>query len=94
MERSRSKKKPAKRVLSIEGAFQRDVVTDDDLELVADKQAQAWRVEQEMQQAVARLKARLEHGATVKATRYYFDRELGMVRTESRARRRKGDEQA
>lgn len=69
-------------MLSIKGGSPReDVVDDIDLELIADLQAEEWQIQQKLQRAVNVLESRILHGATVQTNRFYFDRNLRMVRS-------------
>lgn len=58
-----------------------DVVTDEDLETIAELQAASWRADKLTQEANAGLRSRILHGAIVRAKRYYWDSSLGMVRS-------------
>lgn len=74
-------RKPMRKVLSIKGMHEPDVVRDEDLEVVAELQAQAWKAEKAAQRATEALRARILTGARVDADRFYWDAELGMVRS-------------
>lgn len=67
--------------MSIRGAHQPDVLRDEDLEFVAELQAEAWTAEKRAQKATEAIRHRILAGARVSSTRYYWDAELGMVRS-------------
>ncbi len=73
-------RKPMK-VAAIRGEHRPDVVRDEDLEIVSELQAEAWKAEKRAQRATEQLRARISHGARVEAKRYRWDAELGMVRS-------------
>jgi hypothetical protein len=71
-----------RKVQSISGGAPPDDVIDEmDLEIVADLQAEEWKVQQRLQHAVNALETRILHGARVVAKSRKWDPELRMVRT-------------
>ncbi len=83
-------RKPVVKVLTIKGErSENDVLTDDDFELVAELQGEAWKAERLAQKAVDRIESRILHGARIEARRYYFDQDLRMVRSVKETRPRK-----
>lgn len=69
------------KVASIRGDHKEDLVRDEDLEAVALLQAEAWKTEKLAQRATEALRYRILAGARVVSKRYYYDSELGMVRS-------------
>jgi len=61
------------------------------LQRLADLQAAEWLASQATHKAALLIRQRIAEGASVEPGRLYFDEDLRMVRTERRARRRKGD---
>lgn len=76
------KKKPAARVLSIQGGRLADVViTQEKLRLVASLQEAEWLANRAAQRAVMELEAALFHGAQIEPGPLSFDPDLRMVRS-------------
>ena len=74
-------RKPPIKVYSIQGKPEPEIVEDEDLEVVAELQAEAWRADKKAQKATEILRARILAGARIESSRFYWDAELGMVRS-------------
>jgi peptide subunit release factor 1 (eRF1) len=58
-----------------------DVLSDNELERVAELQALAWQAHRSAAAAALELETRIRHGATIESERYWWDPELKMVRS-------------
>lgn len=57
------------------------MITDDDLKFVSELQAEAWKAEKRAQKASETIRLRLMGGGRIESQNYYWDSELGMVRS-------------
>lgn len=57
----------------------RDVILDEDMEIVAELQDRAWRAAGLAQRAADQIRIRIEGGATIKARRFVWDGDLSEV---------------
>lgn len=76
-----NERRPMGKVMSISV----DYLTDADYATAAELQAHTLRAQQVERAFLEGLKQRLEHGALDKGQKYYFDRDLGIVRRRDKA---------
>ena len=82
-------KKPPKKalVVALRGSFHPSIVTQAQLEDLVDAQRAEWSASKRAVLLSERVKAAIEHGATVEPGSFYFDHELEMVRSGKRSRK-------
>jgi ribose 1,5-bisphosphokinase PhnN len=82
--RTQRRKKAPKKVIAIDRrSGPVDVLSDEEMERVAELQALAWEAHRTAAAAALEIDARIRHGAVITATRYKWDARLKMVRSRS-----------